>query len=29
MEVALNNLSSQASYLTSQITGLTTNYQNK
>jgi flagellar hook-associated protein 2 len=28
MEVALNNLSSQASYLTSQITGLTTNYQN-
>lgn len=27
MEVALNNLSSQSSYLTSQIAGLTTNYQ--
>jgi flagellar hook-associated protein 2 len=27
MEVALNALSSQSSYLTSQITGLTTNYQ--
>jgi flagellar hook-associated protein 2 len=27
MEVALNNLSSQSSYLTGQINGLTTNYQ--
>jgi flagellar hook-associated protein 2 len=27
MEIALNSLSSQSSYLTSQITGLTTNYQ--
>jgi flagellar hook-associated protein 2 len=27
MELALNNLSSQSSYLTSQIAGLTTNYQ--
>lgn len=29
LETALNSLSSQASYLTSQITGLTTNYQSK
>ena len=27
METALNNLSSQASYITGQINGLTTNYQ--
>ena len=27
METALNNLSSQASYITGQISGLTTNYQ--
>ena len=29
LETAMNALSSQASYLTSQIAGLTTNYQNK
>ncbi len=29
LETALNSLSSQSSYLTSQINGLTTNYQNK